>query len=139
MIILVTERIWSEILSFHLFWKTLKHFVLTKMNLEFDIQFFFIFLKLYDTEFIIRMFSWHTNLKIWWFGRMALKHVYYQVRNESPVYVWCRIQHAWGWCMGMTQRDVMGREVGGGSCLGLHVHPWWIHVNVWQNQYSIVK
>ena len=23
--------------------------------------------------------------------------------------------------------------------LGTHVHPWWIHVNVWQNQYSIVK
>ena len=33
----------------------------------------------------------------------------------------------------------MGREEGGGSCLGTHVHPWWIHVNVWQNQYSIVK
>ena len=32
----------------------------------------------------------------------------------------------------MTQRDVMGREVGGGSCLRTHVHPWWIHVNVWQ-------
>ena len=30
-----------------------------------------------------------------------------------------------------------GRE--GCSCLGSHVHPWWIHVNVWQNQYSIVK
>ena len=41
--------------------------------------------------------------------------------------------------MVMTQRDVMGREVGGGSCLGTHVHPWWIHVNVRQNQYSIVK
>ena len=27
----------------------------------------------------------------------------------------------------------------GGSCLGMHVNPWWIHVNVWQNQYSIVK
>ena len=52
---------------------------------------------------------------------MALKHVYYHVRIESPVYVWRRIQHAWGWCMGMTQRDVMGREVGGGSCLGMHV------------------
>ena len=26
-----------------------------------------------------------------------------------------------------------------GSCLGSHVHPWWIHVNVWQNQNSIVK
>ena len=26
-----------------------------------------------------------------------------------------------------------------GSGLGTHVHLWWIHVNVWQNQYSIVK
>ena len=46
-------------------------------------------------------------------------------------------------CLGlvhrMTQRDVMGREVGGGFLFGKHVHPWWIHVNVWQNQYSIVK
>ena len=24
------------------------------------------------------------------------------------------IQGAWGWCTGMTQRDGMGREVGGG-------------------------
>ena len=27
----------------------------------------------------------------------------------------------------------------GGSGLGTHVHLWLIHVNVWQNQYSIVK
>ena len=27
----------------------------------------------------------------------------------------------------------------GCSGLGIHVHPWRIHVNVWQNQYSIVK
>ena len=27
----------------------------------------------------------------------------------------------------------------GGSGLGTHVHPWLIHVNVWRNQYSIVK
>ena len=33
---------------------------------------------------------------------MTLKHVYYHVRNEVPVYVWYRIQDAWGWCMGMT-------------------------------------
>ena len=65
-------------------------------------------------------------------------YVYYFVRNELPVYVRCRIQDAWGWFMGMIQRD-LGWEVGGGSCLGTHVHPWWIHVNVWQNQYSIVK
>ena len=49
------------------------------------------------------------------------------------------IQDAWGWCTGMTQRDGMGREVGGGSGLGTCVHPWRINVDVWQNQYSIVK
>ena len=27
----------------------------------------------------------------------------------------------------------------GSSCLGTQLHPWWIYVNVWQNQYSIVK
>ena len=57
------------------------------------------------------------------FGRMALKHVYSHVRNESPVYSRYRIQDAWGWCMGMTQRDVMGREVGG-------------RVHVWERMYT---
>ena len=52
------------------------------------------------------------------FGRMALKHVYYQVRNKSPVYVQYRIQDAWGWCTGMIQRDDMGWEVGGGFTIG---------------------
>ena len=28
------------------------------------------------------------------------------------------IQDAWGWCTGMTQRDGMGREVGGGFKMG---------------------
>ena len=27
----------------------------------------------------------------------------------------------------------------GGSGLGTHIHPWRIHVDVWQNQHSIVK
>ena len=31
------------------------------------------------------------------FGRMALKHVKYSTRNESPVQVRCMIQDAWGW------------------------------------------
>ena len=31
--------------------------------------------------------------------------MYYHVIIELPVYVWCRIQHAWGWCMGMTQKN----------------------------------
>ena len=47
---------------------------------------------------------------------------------------------AQGWCTGMTQRDGMGREVGGGTGWGTHVNPWMIHVNVWQKplQYCIV-
>ena len=56
-----------------------------------------------------------------------------------PVQVRCRIQDAQGWCTGMTQRDGQGREVGGGSGWGTHVHLWQIHVDVWQNQYNIVK
>ena len=43
-------------------------------------------------------------------------------------------QCSWGWYTGMTQRDGMEREVGGGSGWGTHVHLWQIHVNVWQNQ-----
>ena len=34
---------------------------------------------------------------------------------------------------------VWGGRWEGGSGLGTHVHPGWIHVDVWQNQYSIVK
>ena len=49
------------------------------------------------------------------------------------------ILDAWGWCTGMNQRDGMSGEMGGGSGLGTRVYPWQIHVDVWQNQYNIVK
>ena len=52
------------------------------------------------------------------FGRMALKHVQYHIRNESPVQVRCRMRDAWGWSTGMTQRYGTGREVGGGFRMG---------------------
>ena len=45
-------------------------------------------------------------------------HVYYHVRNKSPVYVRYRIQDAWGWYTGMIQRDNMGWEVGEGFMFG---------------------
>ena len=47
------------------------------------------------------------------------------------------ILDTWGWCTGTTQRDGMGREEGSGW--GTHVHLWWIHFDIWQNQYNIVK
>ena len=34
----------------------------------------------------------------------------------------CRIQYAWGWCTGMTQRDGMGMEVGEGVPDEEHVY-----------------
>ena len=37
----------------------------------------------------------------------------------------------------MTQRDGTGREEGPGW--GTRVYLWWIHVDIWQNQYNIVK
>ena len=44
--------------------------------------------------------------------------MYNIIRNELPVQVQCRTQDAWGWCTGMTQRDGMGREVGGEFRMG---------------------
>ena len=46
---------------------------------------------------------------------------------------WMHETGAQGWCTGMTQRDGMGRRWEGGSGWGPHIHPWLIHVSVWQN------
>ena len=67
--------------------------------------------------------EWHWNM--------------YNIWNESPVQVWCTILDAWGWSTGTTQRDGTGREEGSGW--GTHVFLWWIHVDIWQKQYNIVK
>ena len=58
------------------------------------------------------------RVRVEWFGRMALKHVYYHMWKELPVQVWCMIQDAWDWCTGMTHRVGMGRDVGGGFRMG---------------------
>ena len=73
--------------------------------------------------FIADFWTQRERERVGLFGRMALKHVYYHVRIKSPVYVQCNIQHAWGWCTGMTQRDVVGREVGGGFMFGIACTP----------------
>ena len=41
--------------------------------------------------------------------------------------------------LGIPREMVWGGSWEGGSGLGTHVYPWWIHVDVWQNQYIIVK
>ena len=39
----------------------------------------------------------------------------------------------------ITQRDGVEEEVGGASGWGTHVHPWLIHVNVWQKAQQYCK
>ena len=49
----------------------------------------------------------------------------------------------WGFIQLLFELDfeelVWGGRWEGGSGLGTRLHPWRIHVDVWQNQYSIVK
>ena len=52
---------------------------------------------------------------------------------------WMHETGAQGWCTGMTQRDGMGREVGGGFRWGTHANTWLIHVNVWQKPLQYCK
>jgi len=43
-------------------------------------------------------------------------------------------------CLGLLHWDDPEGWYGeGGSRWGTHVHLWWIRVDVWQNQYNIVK
>ena len=43
------------------------------------------------------------------------------------------------WCSGTTQRDSVGREVGGLQDGGMHVYLWVIHVDVWQKPSQYCK
>ena len=54
--------------------------------------------------------------------------------SKSPLYTMLGAG-AQGW----PREMLWGGRWEGGSCLGTHVHLWWIHVNVWQNQYSTIK
>ena len=56
--------------------------------------------------------------RVGWFERITLKHVYFHMWKESPVQIRCMRQGARGWFTGMTQREGMGREVGGGFRMG---------------------
>ena len=79
-----------------------------------------------------------TLLHSWWECKLVQplwRTVWRFLKNleiELPVQVRCMRQGAQGWCTGMTLRDGMGREVGGVSGGGTHIHPWLIHVNIWQ-------
>ena len=77
--------------------------------------------------------------RVGWSERIALKHVYYQLWNRSPVQVWCMRQvlraGALGWPRGMG----WGGRWEGGSGWGTHVNAQLIHINVWQKPLQYCK
>ena len=70
--------------------------------------------------------------RVGWSERTALKHVYYQVWNRSPVQVGCMRQVLRAGALGWPRVMGWGGRREGGSGWGTHVNPWLIHVNVWQ-------
>ena len=71
-----------------------------------------------DTEIKNNCWTLWERVRMGWFGRIALKHVYYHMWTRSPVQVQCMRQGAQGLCTGMTLRNEMRREVGGRFRLG---------------------
>ena len=51
-----------------------------------------------------------------WENGIETSIISYKKRIASPGSI--QDTEAWGWCTGMTQRDDMGREVGGGFRIG---------------------
>ena len=73
-----------------------------------------------------------------WENGIEICKLSYVKRITSP-----GLMHETG-CLGLVHWDDPegwdGEGVGkGGSGWGTHLHPWWIQVNVWQNQYNVVK
>ena len=58
------------------------------------------------------------KVRVGWFERIALKHVYYHMWNRSPVQVQCMKKGTQSCCTGRTLRGGMEREVGGRFRIG---------------------
>ena len=74
-----------------------------------------------------RFWTLWEKVRVGWFERIALKHVYYHVWNRWPVQVQCMKQGTKNWCTGTTQRDGEGRVSGWGTHVYLCVHVWHVH------------
>ena len=81
-----------------------------------------------DTDVKNSLWTLWEKARVGWLETIALIHV-----------VQCMWQGAQGWCTGMTLNDGMRREVGGSSGQGTHVHPWLIHIHVWQKPLQYCK
>ena len=73
------------------------------------------------------------------FKRTASKDVYYLGWNRSPAQVGCMRQVLRPGALGRPRGIGWGGRWEGGSRWGIHVTPWLIHVNVWQNPLQYCK
>ena len=70
-----------------------------------------------DTDVQNRLLDSMEKARVGCSERIALKHILSSVKQiTSPG--WMHETSARGWCTGMTQRDGVGREVGGGFRMG---------------------
>ena len=71
--------------------------------------------------------EWHWNMY----------NVIYETNCQSrfDAWYWMLGAGALGWPRGIVQGGRRER----GSGWGTRVYPWWIHIDIWQNQYNIVK
>ena len=73
------------------------------------------------------------------FKRIASKHVYYLGWNRSPAQVGCMRQVLGPGALGRPRGIGWRGRWEGGLGWGIHVNPWLIHVNVWQNTLQYCK
>ena len=73
------------------------------------------------------------------FERTASKHVYYLWWNRSPAQVGCMRQILGPGALGRPRGIGWRGRWEGGSGWGIHVTPWLIHVNIWQNPLQYCK
>ena len=72
------------------------------------------------------------KVRVGWFERIALKHVYYHMWNRSPVQVQCMKKGTQSQCTGTNLSDGIGREAGVGFRMGDTCTPMADCVNEWQ-------
>ena len=71
--------------------------------------------------------------------RIALKHVYYHMWNRWPVQARFVKQGTESWCTRTSQRDGMGREVGGAFGMGGHMYTCDWFMSMYGKNHNIVK
>ena len=77
--------------------------------------------------------------RVGWSERIALKHIYYQVWNRSPVQIGCMRQVLRAGALGRPRGMGWRGRWEGESGWGTHVNPCLIHVNVWQKPLQYCK